>query len=201
VGRLGFTVNGFWTKLKNIVSQGAVTDPGTGGTIWVINFAPENKSYGVEVEAIASPVEGLQLLATGTLLNATFATGTDIGSRLNGVPRTIGNLAAIYSNSGFQLKGDFHWVAARPTNFTDAPPLPGYNYLNFGAAYNLPDQGIRFSVDLLNAFQSKGLEEGNPRFSAAGGSPIFFARPLLPRRITAGIEYVFGGGRRVEQLP
>jgi iron complex outermembrane receptor protein len=201
VGRLGFTVNGFWTSLKNIVTQGAVTDPETGGTIWVINFAPENESYGVEVEAIASPVEGLQLLGTGTLLNATFATGTDIGSRLNGVPRTIGNLAAIYSNSGFQLKGDFHWVAERPTNFTDAPPLPAYNYFNFGAAYNLPDQGIRFSVDLLNAFQSKGLEEGNPRFSAAGGSPIFFARPLLPRRVTAGIEYVFGGGRRVEQLP
>jgi iron complex outermembrane receptor protein len=202
VGRLGFTVNGFWTKLKNIVSQGAVTDPVTGGTIWEINFEPETKSYGAEVEAVATPVVGLQLLGNGTILWAEFASGTDLGARLNGVPRTIGNLAAIYSNSGFQLKGDMHWVANRPTGAeADAPPLPAYNYFNFGAAYTLPDQGIRFSVDLLNAFQSKGIEEGNPRFTAAGGSPLVFARPILPRRITAGIEYVFGGGRRVEQSP
>jgi outer membrane receptor protein involved in Fe transport len=200
VGRVGFTVNGFWTKLKNVVSQGAVTDPETGGTIWEIVFNPETKSYGAEVEAVATPVEGLQLLGNGTLLWAEFASGTDIGSRLNGVPRTIGNLAAIYSNSNFQLKGDFHWVAERPTGLeADAPGLPAYNYMNFGVAYTLPDQGIRFSVDLLNAFQGKGLEEGNPRFNPAGGAPVFFARPILPRRVTAGIEYTFGGGRRVEQ--
>jgi iron complex outermembrane receptor protein len=200
VGRLGFTVNGFWTKLKNSTSQGAETDPNTGGTIWVINFDPETKSYGAEVEAVATPIEGLHLLGNGTILWSEFATGADIGARLNGVPRTIGNLAAIYSNSGFQLKGDFHWVAERPTGLEeDAPALPAYNYFNFGAAYTLPDQGIRFSVDLLNAFQGKGLEEGNPRFNPAGGAPVFFARPILPRRVTAGIEYTFGGGRRVEQ--
>jgi len=199
-GRLGFTVNGFWTKLKNSTSQGAETDPVTGGTIWVINFDPQTKSYGVEVEAVASPVDGLQLLANGTWLKAAFASGADLGSRLNGVPRTIGNVAALYSNSGFQLKGDVHWVARRPTGLvSDAPPLPGYNYFNFGAAYTLRDQGIRFSVDLLNAFQGKGLEEGNPRFNPAGGASVFFARPILPRRVTAGVEYTFGGGRRVEQ--
>jgi hypothetical protein len=144
-------------------------------------------------------VAGLRLLGSATLLEAEFATGTDVGSRLNGVPRTIGNLAAIYDVRGFEFRGDFHWVAERPVNFTDAPPLPAYNYLNFGASYVLADQGIRFNVDLLNAFQSKGLEEGNPRFTPAGGSTIFLARPILPRRLTAGIEYTFGGAQVPQQ--
>jgi outer membrane receptor protein involved in Fe transport len=199
INRLGFTVNGFWTKLKNIVTQGAVTDPVTGGTVWVIDFAPENRSYGVELEAVASPLAGLRLFGGATILEAEFATGTDVGSRLNGVPRTIGNLAAIYDFRNLQIRGDFHWVAERGVNFEDAPPLPAYNYFNFGASYVLRDQGIRFNMDLLNAFQSKGLEEGNPRFTPVGGSTIFLARPLLPRRLTAGIEYTFGGGQAPEQ--
>jgi hypothetical protein len=49
------------------------------------------------------------------------------------------------------------------------------------------------NADLLNAFQSKGLEEGNPRLIAVGGTPIFMARPLLPRRLQVSLEYDFGG--------
>jgi hypothetical protein len=59
--------------------------------------------------------------------------------------------------------------------------------------YALPNTGTRINLDLLNAFQSKGLEEGNPRLVSQGGSQIFLARPLLPRRLQASIEYDFGG--------
>jgi hypothetical protein len=48
---------------------------------------------------------------------------------------------------------------------------------------------------MLNAFQSKGLEEGNPRIVSGVGSTLFFARPILPRRLQAAIEYDFGGSR------
>ena len=71
--------------------------------------------------------------------------------------------------------------------------LPAYDYFNFGVGFAIPNAGARINVDVLNAFQSKGLEEGNPRVSVAGGS-VFLARPLLPRRIQASIEYDFGGG-------
>ncbi len=74
--------------------------------------------------------------------------------------------------------------------------LPAYNYFNFGAGFAIVG-GARFNVDLLNAFQSKGLEEGNPRVATPGASPLFLARPLLPRRLQASIAYDFGGG----QLP
>ena len=56
-GPLTFTVNGFYTKLKNIVSQGLVVDTVTGGSAWVIIPSPENRSYGAEVEAVVTPVE------------------------------------------------------------------------------------------------------------------------------------------------
>jgi hypothetical protein len=67
--------------------------------------------------------------------------------------------------------------------------------VNVGAGFAIPAAGVRLNVDLLNAFQGKGLEEGNPRLITTGGSPFFLARPLLPRRLQASVEYDFGGGR------
>jgi iron complex outermembrane recepter protein len=195
-GRVGVTVNGFYTKLKNIISQGAVVDPITGATTWTIITDPETRAYGAELEAFASPVEGLQLLGTGTLLEAEFASGTDIGSRLNGPPSLIANLAAIYSPrraAGLQFKADWHHVGERFVDRAVGVTLPAYDYFNLGAGFAIPNAGARINIDVLNAFQSKGLEEGNPRLSVAGGS-VFLARPLLPRRIQASIEYDFGGG-------
>jgi iron complex outermembrane recepter protein len=202
-GRVGVTLNGFYTKLKNIVGQGLENDPATSGTIWVIRPSPDQRSYGAELEAFVSPVEGLQVFGSGTLIKAELGGGIDslVGRELAVVPRTIGNLAAIYSPQragGLQFKADVHWVGSR---FTEGPltrivdtKLPSYAYANFGAGIALPNAGARINVDLLNAFQSKGLEEGNPRLVAVGGSPIFLARPLLPRRVQASIEYDFGGG-------
>jgi outer membrane receptor protein involved in Fe transport len=203
-GGVGLTVGGFYTKRKDITGQGAVIDPITGATSWRITSDPELRSYGTEVEAVVSPVEGLQLLGSGTLLKAEQGPGIDslVGVRLGGAPTIIGNLAAIYSPqrvAGLQLKADWHTVGSR---FVESPrdrltgiKLPSYNYFNFGLGFALPSAGARFNVDLLNAFQSKGLEEGNPRLVGAGGSSIFFARPILPRRLQASIEYDFGGGR------
>ncbi len=118
------------------------------------------------------------------------------------VPTTIGNIAAIYSPrqvAGLEFKADWHWVGSR---YTERPQerffgtkLPSYNYFNIGAGIAIPNAGARINVDLLNAFQSKGLEEGNPRLITTGGSAIFLARPLLPRRLQASITYDFGGSR------
>jgi len=204
VGPIGFTVGGFWTKLKNIVSQGLVIGAG-GQSQWIIVPSPENKSYGAEIELVATPYRGLQILGVATILKAELGTGAgaDIGSRISGVPTSIANAAALYSIRGLQLKADWHWVDRRPSVTVTAtqpaaPSLPAYNYFNFGAGYSLR-QGTTIYVDLLNAFQSKGLEEGNPRLVSTGG--IFLARPLLPRRLQASIKYDFGGGGPRRQQP
>ncbi|MGH7525645.1 MAG: TonB-dependent receptor [Gemmatimonadales bacterium] len=203
-GRVGATVNGFYTKLKNIIGQGAIVDPVTGATVWRITTDPETRSFGAEVELFVTPVEGLQLQGSGTLLEGEQGPGIDslVGVRLGGVPTTLGNLAALYSPrqaAGLEFKADWHWVGSRltesPRDRVANTELPFYNYFNFGVGFAIPNAGARINLDLLNAFQSKGLEEGNPRLVGAGGSPIFLARPLLPRRLQASIEYDFGGSR------
>jgi len=205
LGRVAFTVNGFFTNLKNVIGQGAELDP-DGRTVWVIRESPDNRSYGAELEAIVSPTPGLQLQGSATFLQAELGGGVDSlerfkGERLAVVPKHLGNLAATFSPPAFsdlQLRADWHWVGARltesPLTRVDDTELPFYNYFNFGASLGIPRAGVRLNVDLLNAFQSKGLEEGNPRLVGVGGTPFFLARPLLPRRLLVGISYDFGAG-------
>jgi iron complex outermembrane receptor protein len=192
VGPINFTVGGFWTKLKNIVSQGLVIDTLTGGSSWIIVPSPENKSYGTEIELVVTPAQGLRLLGSATILKAELGTGAgaDIGSRISGVPTSIANAAALYSIHGLQLKADWHWVDSRPVDVKAGVSLPSYNYFNFGAGYAL-STGTTITVDLLNAFQGKGLEEGNPRLVTTG--PVFLARPILPRRFQVSVSYDLGG--------
>jgi iron complex outermembrane recepter protein len=200
VGPITFTVGGFWTKLKNVVSQGLVIDTLTGGSSWIIVPSPENKSYGTEIELVATPAQGLQLLGSATILKAELGTGAgaDIGSRISGVPTSIVNAAALYSTQGLQLKADWHWVDSRPVDVKAGVSLPSYNYFNFGAAYALRT-GTTINVDLLNAFQGKGLEEGNPRLVSTG--PVFLARPILPRRFQVSVSYDLGAAGAAKQLP
>jgi outer membrane receptor protein involved in Fe transport len=200
VGPIGFTVGGFWTKLKNVVSQGLVIDTLTGGSSWIIVPSPENKSYGTEIELVATPAQGLQLLGSATILKAELGTGAgaDIGSRISGVPTSIANAAALYSIRGLQLKADWHWVDKRPVDVKAGVTLPSYNYFNFGAAYALPGSGTTINLDLLNAFQGKGLEEGNPRLVTTG--PVFLARPILPRRFQVSVSYDLGGSGPPQRL-
>ncbi|HEU5041785.1 MAG TPA: TonB-dependent receptor, partial [Gemmatimonadales bacterium] len=204
LGRVAFTINGFYTNLKNIIGQGAeVVD---GRTTWVIRESPDNRSYGAEVEAILSPTPGLQLQGSATFLQAELGGGVDSllrfkGERLAVVPKTLGNVAVTFSPQGLprlQVRGDFHWVGARfsegPTTRVSEFELPAYGYFNFGAGLAIPNAGVRITVDLLNAFQSKGLEEGNPRLLGAVPTQFFVARPLLPRRLLVGLTYDFGAG-------
>lgn len=197
-GSLGLTLNGFLTQLKNITSQGAVVDPVTGQVVWVVNTSPEQKSYGVEVEATATPISPLLLLTSWTFLKAKYTTGASFnGLLIDGVPNAIGNFMATYNLAPLGFTVDWHFVASRVTGSSPGNPnpalragttLPSYNYFNFGASVPM-NNGMEFRLDLLNAFQSKGLEEGNPRLAST--STTFLARPLLPRRIMASLRYDF----------
>ncbi len=211
--RYAVTVNGFYTELRNITGQGAVTDPVTGEITWLTQTAPETRSYGLEFEGAASLSPQLSLLAIGTLIKADFAScpdttatpgaapcpgGADVGTFLLGVPPVIGNVLATYrAASGPELKLDWHFVARRYSTFADSAGdrnrLPTYSYLNLGASYRIPGRSLTLAVDLLNALQSKGLEEGNPRLTQQGGrtSDLFLARPILPRRLLASLRYDF----------
>jgi hypothetical protein len=168
-----------------------VLDPVTGRTTWVVLTSPENISYGAEIEASALVPGGLRLLCTATILKAELGSGagSDIGSWLNGVPPVIGNLSATYTRGGITLLSDVHYVGHRFSDVSSGTKLQAYTYANFGAAYRFPTTPTTISFDVLNATQSIGLEEGNPRLS--GARPVFFARPLLPRRVTVALRQSF----------
>jgi outer membrane receptor protein involved in Fe transport len=207
--RFGVTVNGFYTLLKNIVSQGLETIGGQ--QVWVTRSSPENRAFGLEAEGSATLATGLSFLGSATVLKADFPScptptgtqlpcpaGADAGTVLNGVPPLVGNVSATYTTtSGISFLADWHYVHRRYSTFADTAGnrnrLPTYSYANLGASYTLPNQSVTFSADLLNAYQSKGLEEGNPRLTSVGGltSNRFLARPILPRRFTASVRYQF----------
>jgi iron complex outermembrane receptor protein len=192
--RLGVTVDGFYTLLKNIVGQGAVLDTATGRSTWIIVTSPENRSYGAELQVSGVPIPRLRVDASGTWLKAQLGSGAgaDIGSLINGVPPVISNLAATYSISSVRFTGDWRYVGRRFSDVKAGNTLPQYSYFNFGAGYALRRSRLSINADLLNAFQSKGLEEGNPRLALLSGgltSNLFLARPLLPRRFLVSLRH------------
>jgi outer membrane receptor protein involved in Fe transport len=205
IGRGAVTLGGFYIKGKNNTGQGLEVVNGV--TTWVIRQSPDVQSYGAELEAVFNPLQGLLLQGNATLMQAELGGNIDSlkdreGVRLALAPKTLGNLVGVYTlrgQYGVSFKADWHWVAERfsedpVTRPLDNPAvLPAYNYFNFGAGFIIPGSGTRVTLDLLNAFQSKGLEEGNPRLSSAGGAPVFLARPILPRRFQVSVSYDFGG--------
>src|SRR6185437_8009102 len=141
-----------------------------------------------------NPLPGLQLLGSGTWLRAELGSGAGakVGARLNGVPASLGNVSGTYTIGQFRALADWHWVGSRFVDITTGIALPAYSYFNFGLSYLFPANGVTLDVRLLNAFQGQGLEEGNPRLLTTGTSPIFLARPILPRRFTVALRYDFG---------
>jgi iron complex outermembrane recepter protein len=198
-----FNADVFWADLKNITSQGAVNTP-SGGVEWVTNYSPEQRAYGIEADATYTPLTGLYFRGNWTLLKSVFGSGAgpDIGSLLNGIPSSIGDLGGRYTLDNWTLGADWHYVGNRlggtlVSQFTSAgvpvivagTALPAYNYMNMSLAYYIPSQAVTLTLGVTNLYQDKGLEEGNPRASAVGS--YFLARPILPRRLTFTAKYSF----------
>lgn len=201
---VGFAVNGFWGELKNIIGQGAETNPATGEIEWKLRASPKNRAFGAEVEFSASPVPELSLLGSGTFIGAQTVPATGASVTAGGIPSVLGNLSATYKVSDLTFLADWHYVGKRDmrtfdydfetktiSNEKKVGELKTYHYLNLGASYTFPAQGITLSGSVLNVYQSKGFEEGNPRLPAAGGKDVFLARPILPRRAMVTISYQF----------
>src|SRR3989441_7372321 len=123
---LGVGVGGLCTILKDIVSQGLVTDPVTGQPIWIIQANPEVRSYGAELEAEGHlPNSGFSAVTNWTLLRAEHAscppraagtgqtcpTAAAVATLLSGLPPIVGNVAVTYTGRpGVSLDADWHFV-------------------------------------------------------------------------------------------
>lgn len=200
---LSFTADAFWVELTNIIGQGFETDPVTGEGKWVVRSSPDNRAIGVEAEVSVTPVEGLNILAVGTYTNPKNIEGTGTALTAGGIPKLIGNLSARYTYQRFSAYADFHYVGARDQVDAQYDPvlgkytkynlywtLPAYNYMNIGLSYRFPGEAVTLSLDVLNLYQSIGLEEGNPRTPGVK-TYYYVARPILPRRAMLSLSYQF----------
>ncbi len=202
----GLAANGFWGEIKDVAGQGAEVDPKTGATVWTLLPQPDARSYGAEVEFSATPTSGLNFLGAGTFLKPQTIEAAGAALTAGGIPSALLNLSATYTTSGLTFLADWHYVGTRDiinanydptlgkyTTYEKTGELKAYGYLNLGLAYKIPGPSINLSADLLNVYQSKGFEEGNPRLRAVGGrtSNLFLARPILPRRLLVSVSYQF----------
>ncbi|MGH7550976.1 MAG: hypothetical protein ACREK3_09545, partial [Gemmatimonadota bacterium] len=117
------------------------------------------------------------------------------GNRVRRIPQTIFEVGAAFDVGNLTLNGDVHFVGERFSNNENTIVLESYSILDLGAAYRLPLVGVTARLDLSNVTDegANALTEGNPRIDESVGaqSTLFLARPVLPRRVTAGITYEF----------
>jgi outer membrane receptor protein involved in Fe transport len=210
--RLGLSAVAYWLQIQNFPSQDVQIDPDTGETEFISRFAGEARTIGTEIEVVAAPVPQLRLNGTATLQNPEYTEfftevsgecqnplpdgRCDIeGNRIRRIPETILQLGAAYDIGNLTLNGGVDFVGERFSNNENSIVLESYSIVDLGAAYRFPLYGVTVRVALKNATDegAEALTEGNPRVDESVGaqSTLFLARPVLPRRVTAGISYEF----------
>lgn len=196
--KVGLSAVLYWLQLQNFPSQDVrIVD---GETVFEIDFVGESRTFGSEIEVIAAPVPALTLRGTATLQDAEFTEFVEGGEDLSGnavdrIPDVMLNLGADFDIQDLTLHGDWRWVDDRFSNTANTVVLESYGILDLGASYDFPLYGVTFRVNAKNLTDegAQALTEGNPRIDEDVGaqSTIFFARPVLPRRVTASVAYRF----------
>ncbi len=202
--KLGLSAVAYWLKLTDFPIQDAQIDPVTGDPVFLTTFAGEARTLGTEIEVVAAPVPALRLNGTATFQNPEFQelniTEDDVlvsleGNRVRRIPQVILNLGADVEVGSLTLLGDWNIIGDRFSNNENTITLDSYSIFHLGAEYRLPLYGITLLVDWQNVGDAgaEALTEGNPRIDESLGAQqsLFFARPVLPQRVTAGISYEF----------
>lgn len=209
--KVGLSAVAYWLQIQNFPSQDVQIDPDTGETEFISRFAGEARTIGTELEVVAAPVPQLRLNATATLQNPEYTEFfTEVsgecqnpagnlcdieGNRIRRIPETILQLGAAYDVGKLTLHGDLSHIGERFSNNENSIVLESYSLLDLGASYRFPLYGVTVSVAAKNVTDegAGALTEGNPRVDESVGaqSTLFLARPVLPRRVTAGITYEF----------
>jgi outer membrane receptor protein involved in Fe transport len=182
----------YWLQLENFPSQDAQVDPVTGETRFVTVYAGRARTLGLEVEAVAQPLDFLRLQGALTVQDPRYTLfnegSTDFsGKRIRRIPQVIAELTGTLRFGDATVGLNWTYVGHRFSNNANTVDLPGFSQLNAVASYTMD----RFTVDLQvhNALDDFGLTEGNPRIdeSLGAASDIFLARPVLPRRFTLSL--------------
>lgn len=97
-----------------------------------------------------------------------------------------------YRKGKASISGNWNYYGSRFSNNANTISLPSYDVVTFRLGWEL-SATTSVSLGILNAFNSKGLTEGNPRLDETGDPTrdVFLARPVLPRRTTLRFDFKF----------
>lgn len=202
--RWGLNASTYLQRLSDFPSQDVRVV--NGQTVFVTDFVGQAETYGLEAELVAEPVKHFKITASATLQHPEYTdfneAGTDSqgnpilidrsGKRVRRIPQEIFDVTLAYDWGPLGVSGNWNYIGQRFSNVANTIELPAFDVSTFTATYKL-SSGAALEAAIANAFDSKGLTEGNPRLdenSAAQGA-VFLARPVLPRRVTLGMRFEF----------
>lgn len=215
--RFSGTAAFFYNNIKNRLQ--ADVEAGSDGVLREITRAVgSTTSYGVELAGAYQIVGGLTLDGNLTLQHSVYdnyfktLAGADgiigtaddliIDYRGNWVlrqPRVEVNGGLAYTTARYDIGVLANYVGRRFADDQNLIDLPGYAIINARANYTFAvgttgHQGITVGLNLYNAFNSRGLTEGDPRVgdtSTILNDPFYNARPILPIRLTGSLTFRF----------
>lgn len=200
--RPGFSVTatGFWSKFNRLNGGTQVAD--ANGLITNSNIIFDSRTYGVELEANASPFPGFEINASGMLQNPKVSnvqtlTGLDAQSSSGGnIPRVPTYQLSVEPSYRFVVGSmqvrvftNFFTIGDRYQDYSNLSRLPAYSSFDLGASL-ATGQGFELRGVINNVGNVVGLTEGNARAAAVAAGSVANAtvgRSIFGRTFTLAL--------------
>jgi iron complex outermembrane receptor protein len=196
--RLVLDADLFWTEVKDYQANTIANGP-TGTFLSLITNVGRVRTRGGEVEATATPFEGLKLNASAGYNDATYLSFPGAPSvqgvlaptqNLSGrpvvqAPKWTANIGGVYSHgvgAGFEgyLGADYGWKSGFYGYIDDSAYswVPGHGLANFRLGLKSPGGRYEAILWVTNAFDARSVYMVVPASTGSGG---YFANPTEPR--------------------
>ena len=196
---LGLNASVYYMQIANFPSQDVRVV--NGQTVFVTDFVGQAETVGMEAELVAQPcwLTGCPLRFN---LSTTFQRpeytdfvegGEDLsGNRVRRIPQVIADFTFGYYRPRWSGAATVNYIGSRFSNNANTIDLPAFDVWTLTGTKKLSDR-VSLELAVANAFDSKGLTEGNPRLdeSGAAAGAVYLARPVLPRRTTLSLDFHF----------
>ena len=124
--------------------------------------------------------------------------GIDVsGNWIERQPRFMLRGGASFSMAPVSITATAKYTGDRFAGADNLHRLDGYTLVDFDATYTFDvseRQMLRLGIHVFNLLNSRGLTEGDPRLlpgTSIEDQPFFNARPVLPRRSSLRLTYIF----------
>jgi len=173
-------VTAFYSTFTGQPQQQTLVD----GTL--VNYLLSSRTDGVEVEAVARPLENLQLDLIGDYMHGVLTAGGPgiTGNTVAQQPAVQARLTPSYKVPTrlalFRFYATGTYVGQRWSDPQNTQCLPAYRTLDFGVAAE-GRNGITVQLTATNVTNTLAITEGNPRVvgSGIGAGSVFLGRPLF----------------------